>query len=131
MAEGVGNAPTPALPVPFSRRVQPACICLPSVNWLLRLESFAESRRGLADPMGLAPTAFPQTTGCSADLSYGSNWWEVLVTLQSSLPVPFATPGLQPGNRITSLTLVAGVGVAAGPSLWQEDLLLLNHSRGN
>jgi hypothetical protein len=30
MAEGVGNAPTPAMPVLFSRQVQPASICLPS-----------------------------------------------------------------------------------------------------
>ena len=51
----------------------------------------------LADPKGLAPSAFPQTTGCSGYLSYGSEnglpgrslgegWWEVLVMLQSSLP---------------------------------------------
>jgi hypothetical protein len=29
-------------------------------------------------------------------------WWEVLVTLQSSLPAPLATPHLQCGSRITS-----------------------------
>src|SRR5581483_3881597 len=51
----------------------------------------------MADPKGLAPSAFPQTTGCSGYLSYGSRnglpgrslgegWWEVLVMLQSSLP---------------------------------------------
>ncbi len=41
----------------------------------------------MADPKGLAPSAFPQTTGCSGYLSYGSKkWWEVLVMLQSSLP---------------------------------------------
>ena len=41
----------------------------------------------MADPKGLAPSAFPQTTGCSGYLSYGSErWWEVLVMLQSSLP---------------------------------------------
>ena len=80
----------------------------------------------MADPMGLAPTTLPQTTGRSAVLSYGSEmarlrpdelrrgsllpdavvrglarraaarhevegegWWEVLVTLQSSLPARF------------------------------------------
>jgi hypothetical protein len=32
MAEGVGNAPTSAMPILFSRQVQPAYICLPSVN---------------------------------------------------------------------------------------------------
>src|SRR5215510_13504426 len=32
MAEGVGNAPTSAMPILFSRQVQPACICLPSKN---------------------------------------------------------------------------------------------------
>jgi hypothetical protein len=30
MAEGVGTAPTSALPILFSRQVQPAYICLPS-----------------------------------------------------------------------------------------------------
>jgi hypothetical protein len=30
MAEGVGNAPTSAMPILFSRQVQPAYICLPS-----------------------------------------------------------------------------------------------------
>src|SRR6185436_15237899 len=33
MAEGVGNAPTSTMPILFSRQVQPACICLPSVKW--------------------------------------------------------------------------------------------------
>ena len=72
----------------------------------------AVPRRGVADPMGFAPTAFPQTTGCSPGLSYGSKWWEVLVTLQSSLPACLVTPGLRPGRRDTSLKVVAGVGVA-------------------
>jgi hypothetical protein len=35
MAEGVGNAPTSAMPILFSRQAQPACICLPSVNKLM------------------------------------------------------------------------------------------------
>jgi len=30
LAEGVGNAPTSAMPILFSRQVQPAHICLPS-----------------------------------------------------------------------------------------------------
>jgi hypothetical protein len=38
-------------------------------------------------------------------------WWEVLVMLQSSLPACLKTPVLQTGSRITSLKLVAGVGV--------------------
>jgi hypothetical protein len=36
----------------------------------------------------------------------------VLVTLQSSLPAGFMTPGLRPGSRDTSQRMVAGVGVA-------------------
>ena len=32
LAEGVGNAPTSAIPILFSRQVQPACICLPSTR---------------------------------------------------------------------------------------------------
>jgi len=42
----------------------------------------------------------------------GEGWWEVLVMLQSSLPACLKTPELQAGSRITSLKLVAGVGVA-------------------
>ena len=65
----------------------------------------------MADPKGLAPSAFPQTTGCSGYLSYGSGkWWEVLVTLQLSLPAFFSTPVLQTGSRDTA-PLVAGVGI--------------------
>src|SRR5688572_30035676 len=33
VAEGVGNAPTSAMPILFSRQVQPAYICLPSRKW--------------------------------------------------------------------------------------------------
>ena len=33
MAEGVGNALTSAMPILFSRQVQPAYICLPSKEW--------------------------------------------------------------------------------------------------
>jgi hypothetical protein len=33
LAEGVGNAPTSAMPILFSRQAQPAYICLPSVKW--------------------------------------------------------------------------------------------------
>ena len=39
LAEGVGNAPTSAMPILFSRQVQPAYICLPSRNWLPELDS--------------------------------------------------------------------------------------------
>jgi hypothetical protein len=38
LAEGVGNAPTSAMPILFSGQVQPAYICLPSVNWLPGLD---------------------------------------------------------------------------------------------
>ena len=38
VAEGVGNAPTSAMPILFSGQVQPAYICLPSVNWLPGLD---------------------------------------------------------------------------------------------
>ena len=37
--------------------------------------------------------------------------WEVLVTLQSSLPACLKTPVLQTGSRNTSLELVAGAGI--------------------
>jgi hypothetical protein len=33
MAEGVGNAPTSAMPILFSGQVQPAYICLPSTRY--------------------------------------------------------------------------------------------------
>ena len=38
LAEGVGNAPTSAMPILFSRQVQPAYICLPSMKWSGRQE---------------------------------------------------------------------------------------------
>ena len=80
-------------------------------------------RRRLALSMGLAPTLFPQTTGCfSIQLrernglpgrSLGEGWWEVLVTLQFVASDTFLkTPDLQSGSRITSLKIGAGVGVA-------------------
>jgi hypothetical protein len=34
VAEGVGNAPTSVTPILFSRQVQPAYICLPSIKEL-------------------------------------------------------------------------------------------------
>ena len=69
----------------------------PNLGTVLRGKS-----RKVADPKGLAPSTLPQTTGRST-LSYGSGtWWEVLVTLQPSLPALLATPHLQCGSRITS-----------------------------
>jgi hypothetical protein len=35
LAEGVGNAPTSAMQILFSRQAQPAYICLPSIKWWL------------------------------------------------------------------------------------------------
>jgi hypothetical protein len=35
LAEGVGTAPTSALPILFSRQVQPAYICLPSCEFTI------------------------------------------------------------------------------------------------
>src|SRR5215475_2089976 len=67
----------------------------------------------MADPKGLAPSAFPQTTGCSAYLSYGSNkWWEVLVMLQSSLPTFILRHRIYRPAAGTPPKLVAWVGVA-------------------
>ena len=57
MAEGVGNAPTSAMPILFSRQVQPAYICLPSV----RVESgeMSDERLSISTKLvnaaGLAP----------------------------------------------------------------------------
>ena len=72
MAEGVGNAPTSAMPILFSRQVQPAYICLPSRKvdgWEWKVESGAQgasvflhqlstmnSQPRLAARVGLAPT---------------------------------------------------------------------------
>ena len=66
----------------------------------------------MADPKRVAPSTLPQTTERSPVELRVQKWWEALVTLQSSLPACFATPHLQCGRRITSLKLVAGVGVA-------------------
>ena len=40
VAEGVGNAPTSAMPILFSRQVQPAFICLPSAKLIPALNHF-------------------------------------------------------------------------------------------
>ena len=57
VAEGVGNAPTSAVPILFSGQVQPAYICLPSK---------------LAARVGLAPTP-PGLTGRRATLTLSGN----------------------------------------------------------
>jgi len=41
-------------------------------------------------------------TAFARHFAASEGWWEALVTLQSSLPVHFATPDLQAGNRIAS-----------------------------
>src|SRR4051812_1166301 len=78
MAEGVGNAPTSALPILFSRQVQPAYICLPSVKLAARV-GLAPTPSGLTDrratltppgnielalPAGLSPASFRLEGGC-------------------------------------------------------------------
>ena len=48
----------------------------------------------MADPKGLTPSAFPQTTGCSAiELRVHMKWWEAVVMLHSSLPTFFCDTG--------------------------------------
>ena len=77
------------------------------MRWLLR---YALKNGG---PEGICTLSLPADNGLLRWLSYGSvKWWEVLVTLQPSLPADLMTPGLRPGCRDTSLKLVAGVGVA-------------------
>jgi hypothetical protein len=49
VAEGVGNAPTSAMPILFSRQVQPAFICLPSENDLAARVGLAPTPNGLTD----------------------------------------------------------------------------------
>ena len=44
VAEGASNALAPAMPVLFSRQVQPAYICLPSKNWCSRKDSHPHLR---------------------------------------------------------------------------------------
>ena len=60
MAEGVGNAPTSAMPILFSRQAQPAYICLPSLNAECAIQDSAFSILHYAFKMaarvGLAPT---------------------------------------------------------------------------
>ncbi len=56
MAEGVGNAPTSAMPILFSRQVQPAYICLPSKigcqTWTRTKTSGLTGRRATLTPPG-------------------------------------------------------------------------------
>ena len=61
MAEGVGNAPTSAMPILFSGQVQPACICLPSVKWSGWRDS--HSRPPGSEPGRLLLTLHPEN-GC-------------------------------------------------------------------
>jgi hypothetical protein len=68
MAEGVSNAPTSAMPILFSRQVQPAYICLPSLNVECGMEGVSNHHSliphstlctphlNLAARVGLAPT---------------------------------------------------------------------------
>ena len=84
----------------------------------------AVPRRGVADPMGFAPTAFPQTTGCSPGLSYGSKKWLAEPKLEerrlvgSAGNAPVVASGLLGDTRVTAgppghlPKVVAGVGVA-------------------
>ena len=53
VAEGASNALAPAMPVLFSRQVQPAYICLPSTKWLAEPKPLGQR---LAARVGLAPT---------------------------------------------------------------------------
>ena len=67
-------------------------------------------RRRLAPSVGLAPTLFPQTTGCF------SIQLRELVGSVGNAPIRrfrfcLTTPDLQSGNRNTSLEMVAGVGI--------------------
>ena len=63
---------------------------------------------GVADPMGFAPTAFPQTTGCSAGLSYGSKKWLAEPKLEerrlvgSAGNAPVVASGLFGDTRVTA-----------------------------
>ena len=57
LAEGVGNAPTSAMPILFSRQVQPAYICLPSTQngcqaWTRTRTSGLTNRRATLTPPG-------------------------------------------------------------------------------
>ena len=61
MAEGVGNAPTSAMPILFSGQVQPAYICLPSVKWSGWRDS--HSRPPGSEPGRLLLTLHPEI-GC-------------------------------------------------------------------
>ena len=77
LAEGVGNAPTSAMPILFSRQVQPAYICLPSKNGArgrnltlisdvrtIALYELSYASVGkMAAQAGLAPAPFRLTNG--------------------------------------------------------------------
>src|SRR5216110_2834093 len=66
----------------------------------------------MADPKGLAPSAFPQTTpkAFGANRATDPKWWEVLVMLQSSLPTVICDTGFTGRQPEHLPRLVAGVG---------------------
>ena len=67
-------------------------------------------RRRLALSMGLAPTLYPQTTGC-----FSIQLRELVGSVGNAPTRRFrfylTTPDLQSGNRITPHKMVAGVGI--------------------
>ena len=75
LAEGVGNAPTSAMPILFSRQVQPAYICLPSKigcqGWTRtntvrfnKPSCYFDTTWQLAPPAGFPPASFRLEVGC-------------------------------------------------------------------
>src|ERR1700748_1474708 len=56
LAESAGNAPPSAIPILFSRQVQPAYICLPSINEERRMRK--EELRGGAPSIGILHSPF-------------------------------------------------------------------------
>lgn len=62
MAEGVGNAPTSAMPILFSRHVQPACICLLSTSAEFGVRIAEQKAR--ADSLRVPHSAFRAKCGC-------------------------------------------------------------------
>ena len=88
VAEGVGNAPTSADADPVFE-TGAASLYLPA------FQQWSGWQELHLRPPGPKPGALKTELRIQ-------KWWEVLVTLQSSLPACLKTPDLQAGSRITS-----------------------------
>ena len=134
----MGNAPTPGRPAPFSRRVQPACICLPSANgcqtWTRTRTSGLTGRRAtltpsgkMALPAGVAPASIRLEDECLVCFGHGSGLVRRQLFVMSQTSAPSATNS-QP--RTTNINWSARQELHLRSPGSRPGILLLHHALG-